>query len=69
MATTSAVHAAAAWSTLALAIVLTCWNFSNNVVVALLGVNDLDTIAVSLLRALGLVSTVTVSAGVRHDEG
>lgn len=64
----SAVDAAAARATLALAPVLFCTNVHDHgFLVALLSLDDVQGVAGSLLHALGLVSTVAASALVRHD--
>ena len=66
---TAATGAGAVWSTLALAIVLCHGESRHSVVIeTVLCLNDLNTVAVSLLHTLSLVSAVTVAAGVRHDE-
>ena len=63
---TGAVNTGAAITTLAAALVLGCWNLHHNGRnIALLGLYDVDAIAVSLLHALALVSAVAVAAG-RH---
>nr|ACU13736.1 unknown [Glycine max] len=62
---TSAVRASAVSATLALPIMLSCWNIHvNSLDVALLSLYY-NTIAVSL-GAVSLVSAVTVAACVRH---
>ena len=67
MATAGAVVAGAACSTLALSVVLRpLHHYSLDE--AFLGLNDLNAVAVSLLRAVGLVCTVTVATVVRHGE-
>ena len=66
----SAIDAAASGATLALAtcVILSCTHvIDHSLLVALLSLDDVNGVAVSLLVALGFVSTVTVSAGVRHD--
>lgn len=64
----SAVDAAAARATLALAPVLFCTSnvHDHSFLVALLSLDDVQGVAGSLLNALGLVRTVAVSAR-RHD--
>ena len=66
--TTAAAHTTAARAALALAIILSCLNIHHHdVIVALLGLNDVKAVAVSLLGAVGLVGTVAVSAA-RHGD-
>ncbi|KRY02811.1 hypothetical protein T12_10938, partial [Trichinella patagoniensis] len=64
--TAGAIGAAATWSALALAVVLGCRSIHHHCHDALLSLNDVSSVAASLLHALGLVSAVAVAAGVRH---
>ncbi|WP_353804776.1 hypothetical protein [Acinetobacter baumannii] len=66
LASTFAIHAGAGSSTLALTTVLSCcWGIHDVVTEALVCLNDLNSVAVSLLHTLGLVRTVAIAAG-RH---
>ncbi|WP_411024480.1 hypothetical protein, partial [Salmonella sp. s57936] len=68
MTATGAVHASAAGAALA-AIILSSWSLhDNSIEVALIGLDEIDTIAVSFLHALAGVSAIAVSALVRHGE-
>ena len=64
---TGAGSAGAACTALALSVILSCGSINHNGVIALLGLDDVESIAVSLLHTLGLVSTITVSAA-RHGD-
>ena len=66
--TTSAISASAGGAALALAIMLSCRSIhEDRVGVALLGLNDVEGVATSLLHAVALVSTVAVAAA-RHGD-
>ncbi|WP_353805627.1 hypothetical protein, partial [Acinetobacter baumannii] len=63
---TLAVNTGAGRTTLAVSLRLgSCWGIDYTIQVALLGLNNIDTVAVSLLHALALVNAVAVAAG-RH---
>ena len=65
--TACAVGTSAAASTLALSVVLSCRNIHHHRRdEVLLGLDDVNSVAASLLHTVGLVSAVAVSAGARH---